>query len=103
MGEISTAPSAVDGELDCSGTDEWFNEALLDPTVPGAPSSDDAIGEALAPLEARHGGIVEMTTETSGSLLVDGREVAVVLVSESPAGGWVTEVSRGCTGYEYAS
>ncbi|HEY7468467.1 MAG TPA: hypothetical protein VIC07_02895 [Acidimicrobiia bacterium] len=53
----------------------------------------------MASYRARHGGEVVVDDEWVGLLVVNGRDVVVVIAAEAPAGGWIVTTSRGCDGF----
>jgi hypothetical protein len=95
----SSEPHAPDGQLDCPTDITFAGFASYDERTVGTSDPAAALVEALAPYRARHGGEVVVVDEWVGLLVVNGREVVVVIAAEAPAGGWIVTTSRGCDGF----
>jgi hypothetical protein len=66
----------------------------------GSPTPDAALEGMLGTFLRERGGEVMLFDEGLASLVVDGREVAVAIASEAPAGGWIVLTLTGCEGFE---
>ena len=99
-GEPETGPAAIDGGLDCANDTYWNIQGTRDPTIPGLPGAEEALGSALEPYEERHGGEIVLIGDSTGSLVVEQREQVITYATEVPAGGWAVATLAGCDGYD---
>ena len=95
-----TGPVPIDGRGDCANDFSWSEQGLIDPTIPGLPTAEEALMAALGPFLERHGGIFVMTGENWASMVIDGREQVLAQVVEVDAGEWVATLLAGCEGFE---
>ena len=87
-------PPAADGALDCLG---GFGAGEgSDPAAPGFPSAEAAIRSILEPYRERDGGEIVLVVEDRGSLVVEQREVATVLVFLVSEGEWAVARFAAC-------
>jgi hypothetical protein len=87
-------------DLQCDGEGSGTFEADLDPTVPGAATSDAALAERLDPFIAQQGrgDVVEVRTAVK-AVVIDGRRVFVVEARPAPAGGFWADTMHYCRPY----
>ena len=94
-GDPDVGPAEIDGQLDCAYDESWIEQGSFDPDIPGDATAEEAIQASLAPHQERYGGEI-IVNETTGSIVVDGREQVVALATEVPAGGWAVATVSGC-------
>lgn len=100
--DVSAIPQDIDGQLDCLGSPEWFADPLIDPTIRGLATPQEAITSALQLHPDFSPDVqIEVVGDEEGTLVVDGREVVQITVASVEAGGWVVVGSNGCEGFEY--
>jgi hypothetical protein len=99
-GPSLTGPAGFDGELDCANDSSWSQQGSIDPTIPGLPTVELALRDAIQPHLERHRGTFARIREAVGSLVMEDREQVVALASEVDAGGWVVTTLKGCRGFE---
>jgi hypothetical protein len=96
----ASEPHAPDGVLDCAEDETWFEQGSVLPGTVGSPTPEEALAEVLNRFQERLGGEILVVTDSLGSLVVDGREEVVGIISEAPAGGWIVTTVTGCGPYE---
>jgi hypothetical protein len=88
-GEPETEAALIDGELDCINDDTEFSmQGSVPPDATGPPTPEEELRMFLSQWRNEYGGEIVVVGETTGSLVVDGREQVVAHASPAPAGGW---------------
>lgn len=104
---LSVGAGACDGagrvvaspDLECDGAASGTFEADLDPTVPGAPSTDAALAQVLGPFVDKQGGQIVDVREAAKAVVIDGRRIFVVQARPAPAGGFWADTVHYCEPY----
>ena len=90
----------ADGQLDCVDDSEWTEQGQVPEGTVGLDSQKAAAEAYLTPFMEQHGGEIVMVDLTTGSLVLDSREVVWGSAHEMPAGGWLVLTGVGCDGFD---
>ena len=81
--------SSADGALDCMNDDTEFSmQGSVPADATGPPTPEEELRMFLSEWRSKYGGEIVLVDETTGSLVVDGREQVVAHATPAPAGGW---------------
>lgn len=95
-----TGAAPLDGALDCVDAGEWSYQGILESSATGVDTAELALTEGLGPFEQQFGGEIVLVGSTTGSLVINQRELVVVEANELDDGTWVVLGGIGCIGYE---
>lgn len=96
--ELNAQREVVTGRLRCDEPGSRFVQGVEDTTVQGAPTAEEALLVYLERWARRAGGVPTIVNATTGSLVIDEREQAVAIATQTALGGWTVLTARFCQG-----